>query len=132
MKAGITWVAIRTAIYATLAVIAVTGGGYLYSAATGTDVLAGSRWSERNLIAWLHIGAGVAAVGGCIALVLLSMIAPFRYRLMGIQIKLLLLPFFLLPVLFIDLVGSSPSFTLGIAGIQLLYLTIVPMAAGSR
>src|SRR5260370_3105709 len=127
MKRAVNWVLLRTARYAGVAVAGVTGTGFLYSAVTGNDVFAGSRSSAANLAGWLHVGASVAVIGSCLTLILLAVIAPFRARLTGIQIKLMLLPFFLLPVAFVDLAAATPSVALLLGSLQLGYLIIVPM-----
>ena len=126
MKLAVKWVLLRTALYVGVAVACVTATGFIYSAATGNDVLAGSRSSSANFAAWLHVGAAVASIGGCITLILLTIMAPFRTRLASIQMKLILLPLVLLPVVFVNLAGTTPSFTLGLGCLQLCYLIILP------
>ena len=127
MQAAAKWVLLRAGLYAALALIVATIGGFVYSAATGADVLAGSNRSLDNLRAWFHVGFGSAILGGCLTLVLLGILAPFRGRLSSVQLKLTLLPFLLFPVVIVDLAGASPSFTLGLLAIQCLYLKIMPV-----
>jgi hypothetical protein len=127
MRETIRWVLLRTALYMFIAVVGITGVGFAYSAATGTGIIAGSGRSLSNLNGWLHIGVGVAILGGGLTLILLGILAPFRKRLPNVIIKLILLPFFLLPVLLIDLVGADPPAILGLLGIQVLYLIVVRM-----
>jgi hypothetical protein len=124
LKETIRWVLLRAALYALFAIIAITAAGFVYSAVSGSS-LTGSSHSAANLYAWLHVGVGVAILGGCITLIVLTFIAPFRSRLSAIGIKLILMPFLLLPVLFVDLAGTSSSFTLGLLGMQILYLIAV-------
>ncbi len=127
MKAAVRWVLLRTGVYAALALISATLGGFAYSTVTRTDVLAGSSRSLDNLGAWFHVGVGIAVLGGCLTLVSLGLLVPFRPKLSSVQLKLTLLPFLLFPVLVVDLAGASPSFTLGLLGVQCLYLIIVPL-----
>lgn len=118
------WVLFRVALYALLAIVAVPTAGFTYSAVTGTS-LSGSGHSAANLLAWLHVGVAVAVLGGCLTLIVLALVVPFRSRLSAIALKLLLLPFLLCAVLFVDLAGASPAFTLGLLGLQVMYLMIV-------
>lgn len=112
-------------LYALIAIVAIRAAGFVYSTVTGSS-LAGSSDSAANLLAWLHVSFGVAVLGGCLTLVVLAFIAPYRRRLTAITVKLVALPFLLIPVLLVDLVGASPSFTLGLLGMQVLYLIILP------
>lgn len=121
----VRWVLLRAGLYALVAVVWVTGAGFGYSAVTGMDTLAGSSRSLDNLAAWLHAGLGVAILGGGLTLLLLTVLYPFRTRLPAILNKLVLLPFLLLPVLLIDLVGTSLSFTLCLLALQIFYLIVV-------
>jgi len=132
MMAAVRWVLLRTSIYAALALISVPLGGFAYSAVSETDVLAGSSRSGENLAAWFHVGVGIAVLGGCLTMVSLGLLVPFRKKLSTLQLKLTLLPFLLVPVLVVDLAGTNPSFTLGLLGMQGLYLIFVPVASAHR
>jgi hypothetical protein len=132
MMASVRWVLARTGIYVAVALLGVSLAGFAYSAVTDTDALAGTSRSVDNLAAWLHLGMGVAVLGGCLTLVSLGLLAPFRRKLSALQLKLTLLTLLLVPVVFIDLVGATPSITLGLLGMQCLYLIIVPVTSATR
>jgi hypothetical protein len=125
LREAVRWVLLRAVLYAVVAIVAITGAGFAYSSATGSS-LSGSSHSTANLLAWLHVGFGVAVLGGGLTLMVLAFVAPYRRRLSALNIRLIVLPVLLLPVLFVDLVGASPSFTLGLLGMQVLYVLIMP------
>lgn len=125
MIEAVKWVLLRAALYALTAVIAITAAGFVYSFVSGSSLSGASR-SSVNLLAWLHVGVGVAVLGGCLTLIALALVAPFRRRLSRINVKAILCGLLLLPVLFVDLAGTSPPFTLGLLGMQIMYIIIMP------
>jgi hypothetical protein len=121
----IQWLLARAGLY-----VAVTGVGLLVAALvarimTGRHGLSGFLGSLNHLQNWLPEFTLVILGLGIYVLCLLTPLAMFSKKLPQAVMKLILLPFLMVPVLLVDLAGSPVWFTLYFLAIQLVYLIIV-------
>jgi len=120
MRDALSWILRRICLYLGIAavgllIVSVPIGGHLTSAQK-------SLARPQN---WLLYDGKALLILGLYTLILLLPLAVFRNRLSRIALKLLLLPFLLIPVILVDLAGSLPSVTLFLLGIQVCYLIVV-------
>jgi hypothetical protein len=125
MRDAIKWFLAKTLLYVALTVAGLLGSAVVYNLArghSGAAHFAGSLGSPRS---WLPGLAAIALVAACFIALALGPLAVFRERLPGSIMKLILIPYLMIPVAFVDLVGSPIPFTLVVLGMQVCYLVIV-------
>jgi hypothetical protein len=127
MKNAIAWSAARTGLYLFFILAGIVGGGLLYD---GVHEHIGFSYFGHALDHpgnWLLQVVRAAAILGLYTLLILAALSAVRRKLSNVALKMILLPFLLLPVALIDLAGTTPPFTLGFLVVQLLYLIVVRM-----
>lgn len=127
MKNAIAWSAARTGLYLVFIVSGIVGGGLLYDGVHGHIGLSYFGHALEHPDSWLPQVVRAAAILGLYTLLLLAALSAVRQKLSNVALKMILLPFLLLPVALIDLAGTTPPFTLGFLVVQLLYVFAVRM-----
>jgi hypothetical protein len=120
MKDALSWILRRLGLY-----LAVAAAGVLIGSAPLGGHLSSVEVSLARPQNWLSYDGRILLGLGIYTAILLLPLAPFRNKLSRITLKLVLLPFLLIPVILVDLVGSSPPVILIFLGIQVCYLIIV-------
>jgi hypothetical protein len=132
MSSAITWSVARTGLYLVFIVAGIFGGALILDSAHGRSGLSDFGSGLGHPATWLPQVAGTAAMLGLYMLLVLMALSAGRRKLSSATLKMILLPFLLLPVALIDLAGTTVPFTLGFLAVQVLYLIAVRMKPRSR
>jgi len=123
MKASAQWIISRSLLYVAITAVGLGAGLLAYhvtSHSPGSGVT-----NITSPLSWFRsAGILLALIAGSI-LVILTPLSLFRGRLTNVTLKLILFPFLMVPVVIVDLVGSTTPAIVGVLAIQLCYLTVV-------